>query len=317
MQHATSVYHDFDYQKTEIIGALWQEVEHERMKNEINEKKKRPKVFLSYSYKDNAIAQMIAKRLQDNGIDIWSDLLQLATEESVKNPINKAISASDYLIVLLSKNSIDSKWTNFELNLALNRELKNRDVTILPVLIGDCRIPADLSEHQFVDLRFDFEKGISNLIDQVKLMPEIDFSMLSHEKFEDLIIDLLRCLGFTDIEKEFRINDNNFDVKAIITRFDPFGLRVSDTWIIEIKFYKNSKADLKSINQFASKLLNLPENYKGLLITNGAVTSASQEWLKYMQNNNRISIRIIDSTELKRLLLKNKTLVNNYFKIIW
>lgn len=317
MQHATSVYRDFNYQKKEVIGALWQEMEHERMKNEINEKKKHPKVFLSYSYKDKAIAQVIAERLRDNGIDIWSDLLQLATETSAKDSINKAISARDYLIVLLSPNSIDSKWINFELNLALNKELSNRDVTILPVLIGDCRIPADLSEHQFVDLRFDFEKGISNLVDQVKLMPEIDFSILNHEKFESLIIDMLRCLGFTEIEKEFKINDNNFDVKAVITRFDPFGLRVSDTWIIEIKFYKNSKADLKSINQFASNLLNLPENYKGLLITNGAITSASQEWLRYMQNNNRISIRIIDSTELKRLLLKNKTLVNNYFKIIW
>ncbi len=286
------------------------------MTNDYQKWIKRPKVFLSYSYKDEAVANIIAKRLKNENIDIWSDLLELKDYELIANSINNAISASDYIIILLSRNSIDSNWINLELNMALTRELRSRDITILPVLIGDCKVPSNLSKRRFIDLRSNFEKGISKLINQVKLIPEIDFSTLDHNEFESLIIDLLKRLGFKEIEKEFKIDDNIYDLKAIYSHFDPFGVKVSDIWLIELKFYGDSKADLKSIHRFTNNLMNLPENYKGLLITNSGITSASNEWLEYNRKSNRIEIKIIDSTELKILLLQKQSLVNKYFKNI-
>ena len=281
------------------------------------DRKKRPRVFLSYSHEDENVAKIIAERLKNENVDIELPyLLEYKNYESIENYINDAISASDYLIVLLSKASIISNWINLELNMALTKELNSRDITILPVLIGDCTIPVNISKRRFIDLRSNFEKGIDKLVNQVKLIPEIDFSILDYYEFENLIIDLLKHLGFKDIEKEFRINDRIYDLKAVFSRFDPFETRVSDTWLIELKFYKNSKADLKSIHQFTDNLMVLPENYKGLLITNSVITSASNEWLDYNRKSKRIEIKIIDSTELKRLLLKKKKIVNKYFKNI-
>lgn len=278
--------------------------------------KKIPKVFLSHSFKDDKIAKIIEERLQNENIYISSNLLlDVKDHESMKS-INDAISASDYVIALLSENSINSNWVDLELDMALTRELISRDITILPVLIGDCRIPANLSKRQFIDLRFNFDKGINKLIEQLKLIPDIDFSMLSQDEFRYLIIDLLKHLGFRNIENNFQIDGKIFDLKAIFSRIDPFGANISETWLIELKFYKDSRANLKSIHQFTNYLMHLPENYKGLLITNSMITSASRDWLENNRKISRIDIKIIDITELKRLLIKNKNLVDKYFKTV-
>ena len=299
-----------------LSGAGWSRKGQKSMINNCQECKKRPRVFLSYSHKDEEVAKIIAERLRNENIDIWFDMFESNDSESLKNSVNNAISASDYLIMLLSQDSASSDWINLELNIALNKELNSRDITILPVLIKDCRIPSNLSRRRFIDLRSDFEKGINKLINQIELIPEIDFSMLNYREFESLTIDLLKHLGFKDIESEFQIGNKIYDLKAIFSRFDPFGASVSETWLIELKLYKESKADLRSINQFTINLMDLSGDFKGLLITNSTITSPSREWLENNKKSNRIAIKIVDSTELKRLLLKNKKLVNKYFKDI-
>jgi hypothetical protein len=57
----------------------------------------------------------------------------------------------------------------------------------------------------------------------------------------------------------------------------------------------------------------LPARSKGLLVTNGQLTSAARDWLASAEAQSRIEIRVIEGTELKRLLLQHKELVNKYF----
>lgn len=83
--------------------------------------------------------------------------------------------------------------------------------------------------------------------------------------------------------------------------------------MVEVKFYHKSRADLKSIHQLAGYLSYLPEHCKGLLVTNSQLTSAAREWLASAESKGRIQIRVIDGTELKRLLLQHKNLIYKYF----
>jgi len=126
-------------------------------------------------------------------------------------------------------------------------------------------------------------------------------------------VDLLAMLGFTDMKQGWAIEDKGIDIKALYPRIDPFGAEIIETWLVEVKFYHESRADLKSIHQLAGYLSSLPEHCKGLLVTNSQLTSAAREWLASAESKDRIQIRVIDGTELKRLLLQHKDLIHKYF----
>ncbi len=282
-------------------------------RREKSETTKRYQVFLSYASADKKIAHKIVNELRKRGIRVWFDAYELQHGDSIVKAIENAISASDYLVVLLSPNSVNSVWVQKELGATLSTELTSRDITLLPVLIADCDIPPILASYQYFDLRTDFEQGVARLVEQISIVPEIDFSELDWISFENLIVDLLTKLGFKDIEREWASAGPEVDFKAIYSRFDPLGVEVTETWLIEVKFYRQSRADLRSIRQLVDYLLRHPIRSKGLLITNGQLTSAAKDWLKLAEAKNRIEIRVIDGTELKRLLLQHIDLVNKYF----
>jgi Holliday junction resolvase-like predicted endonuclease len=274
---------------------------------------KRHQVFLSYAKADEEIAQRIADELRWRGISVWFDVYELKAGDSIAKAIEDAISASDYLIVLLSPNSVNSVWVQKELAAALSRDLSARDITLLPVVIADCDIPLLLASYQLLDLRRDFEAGVTRLVEQIGVAPEIDFSELDGRSFENLVVDLLSRLGFTSIEREWASADMEVDIKASYARPDPFRVEVTETWLVEVKFYRQARADLKSIRQLVEYLTRLPAQSKGLLVTNGQLTSAAKDWLNSAKAKSRVEIRVIDGTELKRLLLQHGDLVSKYF----
>ena len=280
---------------------------------EKSETTKRYHVFLSYVSADKEVAHRIVNELRERGICVWFDTYELQFGDSIVEAVENAISASDYLVVLLSPNSVNSVWVQKELGVALSSELTSRDITLLPVLIADCEIPPILASYQYLDLRTDFEQGVARLVEQISIVPDIDFSELDWISFENLIVDLLNKLGFKDIEREWTRNDPGVDFRADYSRLDPLGVKVTETWLIEVKFYRQARADFRSIRHLVDYLSRLPIRSKGLLITNGQLTSAAREWLKSAEAKNRIEIRVIDGTELKRLLLQHRDLVNKYF----
>lgn len=276
-------------------------------------KARRYQVFLSYASADEEVARRIADQLRIQGVRVWFDQYELRFGDSIASAIEHAISASDYLVILLSPHSVNSRWVRTELNATLAQELTTRDITLLPVLIADCEIPSLLASRRYLDLRYNLEQGVRQLVKQIGLVPNIDFSQLDAKSFEQLIVDLLRALGFTEMQREWRIADRSVDIKTLYSRTDPFGVKVTETWLVEVRFYRKSRADLKSIHQLTSYLSTLPEQFKGLLVTNGQITSTARQWLESLQGRSRIEIRVLDGTDLKRLLLQHEDLVHKYF----
>ena len=66
--------------------------------------------------------------------------------DSLIENIQKALSESSFLLVVLSINSVNSEWCKKELNAGLMRELDEKKVVIIPVLIDDCKVPILLKE---------------------------------------------------------------------------------------------------------------------------------------------------------------------------
>ena len=279
----------------------------------MKEQSPQPKVFLSYASEDRDTAIRIAEGLGKLGVQTWFDAVPLG--QSFSKRITEAISASDYLVLLLSPHALASDWVKYELDAALMaKELTARDITILPVLIADTEIPGFLKGIVYLDCRKNIEQGIERLVEQISAAPEIDFSRLTPEKFENLVAELLARLNFTNITRPRRSIETGYDIKAEYIRTDPFELTVTETWLVECKFYQRSRADLKVISQFLIYLSTLGPNSHGLLVINSQLTSVAQEHLANLKLKMGIDVRVLDGTELKRLLIKHKDLVSKYFK---
>ncbi len=122
-------------------------------------------VFISYSARDRAFVERLAADLKAKGLYVWFDQWALKVGDSIVDKINAGIMSHDYLIVVLSKASVDSQWVKKELSTGLMRELEERRVVVLPVLIEDCDIPALLTDKVYADFRDDYSRGLNKLLD--------------------------------------------------------------------------------------------------------------------------------------------------------
>jgi TIR domain len=120
--------------------------------------------FISYSRADTSKKQNIVKQLRARGINLWVDIENLVPGTPAwELEIERAIRGAAGIIVLLSPESNNSEWVRREISFA-----EQNDKYVFPVLIRgdeDDSIPLRLSNHQWVDLRKDFENGLDELSD--------------------------------------------------------------------------------------------------------------------------------------------------------
>ena len=93
-------------------------------------------VFLSHSTKNRNITEKVAETLRSHKIPIWYSDDSIKGAQKWHDEIGKALRRCDWFVVLLSADSITSKWVKMELGYALNHS--QYDEHILPVLLEDC-----------------------------------------------------------------------------------------------------------------------------------------------------------------------------------
>jgi hypothetical protein len=121
-------------------------------------------IFISYSSKDSEFAEKLAFELVKNGIKVWIDKWALKAGDSLIDRIQSAIGDSAFLLIILSKNSVASEWCKKELNSALVRELEEKKVVVIPVVMEECQVPLFLREKLYANFKGGFENGILQLL---------------------------------------------------------------------------------------------------------------------------------------------------------
>ncbi|WAC11764.1 toll/interleukin-1 receptor domain-containing protein [Dyadobacter pollutisoli] len=121
-------------------------------------------VFISYSSKDHEFADRLALALVAKRIKVWLDKWEMQPGDSLLDKIQNGLTDSSYLLVVLSKNSVESEWCKKELNSGLMREIEERKVHIIPIIIDDCKVPVFLREKVYADFRKEFKDGFDELI---------------------------------------------------------------------------------------------------------------------------------------------------------
>lgn len=128
------------------------------------------KAFISHSSKDKPKVEKIVQRLNQASILTFYDKHDIGVGMSLKKTIKKAITSVGYVVLCLSKNSIESKWVLDEIVWALeyaNELGLEGDDFILPVRLETFEYPEKISflkDIKYADFASDFETALANLI---------------------------------------------------------------------------------------------------------------------------------------------------------
>jgi hypothetical protein len=98
--------------------------------------------FISYSKVDQALADRLYADLRQKGIRCWLATKDLKIGDRFHTRINEAIRTHDKLLVILSRDSIDSKWVEVEVAEAFDKETKDRTV-LFPIRLDDAVLDCD------------------------------------------------------------------------------------------------------------------------------------------------------------------------------
>jgi hypothetical protein len=124
-------------------------------------------IFISYNREDSEFADRLAKNLVMDRHNVWMDRWELRVGDSLIEKIQKALTTSSAILVLLSKHSVESEWCKKELNSGLMRELTEKQVLLIPCIIGDCEIPLFLREKLYADFRSDPDEALRQVQDSL------------------------------------------------------------------------------------------------------------------------------------------------------
>jgi len=158
-------------------------------------------IFISYSHSDKAFVNKLALNLVKHDAHVWVDTWELNVGDSILNRVQEAIQVSSALLIVLSNASVASEWCKKELNAGLMRELDEKKVVVLPVLVEDCEIPVFLREKLYADFRKDFKTGLKALVEAVARVTKIDQGRLKTGQSQ---IDWSETWGY--LEKCFQID---------------------------------------------------------------------------------------------------------------
>jgi hypothetical protein len=109
-------------------------------------------IFLCHASEDKAAVEAIYGRLKAFGYKPWLDKRDLLPGQRWRLEIPKAIRASDYILIFLSKTSVAKRGyvqEEFKLALEVLRSIPEGTIYAVPVRLNDCPIP-----DQFEDLHW-------------------------------------------------------------------------------------------------------------------------------------------------------------------
>jgi hypothetical protein len=143
--------------------------------------------FISYSSKDQEFADRLYADLQNKGVRCWFAPHDLHGGEKLHEQIDEAIRRYERLLLILSPNSMSSKWVKTEIRNARKRELAEKKRVLFPVRL----VPFDAIRNWEL---FDADEG-KDLATEIREYYIPDFSEwknhdLYHKEFEKLLRDL-------------------------------------------------------------------------------------------------------------------------------
>jgi hypothetical protein len=286
----------------------------------IKELDRMPSIFLSHNTKDKFFVRELADRLSRMGVKVWIDEAEIKVGDSLTEKIGKAIEETDFVGVVLSKNSINSQWVQKELQIALQEEFRKRKVVVLPLLLEPVDIPPFLKDKLYADFttpekfKLSFPKllealsvpqeKLKSIIEEPKIeVPEATVSRADKElsDFVDLrILDL-------DLERSYKPEES----KLLYNMYLKLSARPSEDWIqifnAERRFPRHTKWRDARVEKDFIVILCVPEELEKVHLNDlkEDVLNANTKYRQYLFERAQMEIKEKDREKTEADKLQN------------
>ena len=120
--------------------------------------KSKYKLFLAYSFADKEFARKLALDLRDIGYTVFDPNENILVSENIKVRVYEMLIHSNAVLLIASKNMLNSRWVKEELSYALENKK-----SVYPVVIDECKIPHQIEMIKYVDMRYDYASSLKLL----------------------------------------------------------------------------------------------------------------------------------------------------------
>lgn len=123
--------------------------------------------------------------------------------DSIIDRVQEAVDGSSALLVILSKASTESEWCKKELSAGLLRELEEKRIVVMPVMLEDCAVPVFARGKMYADFTTNFDDGLRSIVEGISKVTNSAMARIKEPNFN------------TDWSIDWEIQDG--DLSMIIT----------------------------------------------------------------------------------------------------
>ena len=122
-------------------------------------------VFLSHSSADREFVTVLSDTLIRHGVPVWYSDTNILGSQQWHDEIGAALNRCDWMVLVLSPDSVESIWVKREVLFALMQSRYAEK--IVPLVHKNCdfdKLSWVLSQYQMVDFQDDFQNGCKELL---------------------------------------------------------------------------------------------------------------------------------------------------------
>ena len=122
------------------------------------------RLFLCHSHRDKPFVRRLARDLRELSTGVWLDELELSPGDSLHDRIGRALEESGFVGVVLSPDSIKSRWCQSELQQALAKEKRTGKTIVLPLLYRRVQPPPFLEDRLYLGFSRSYWSAVVKLV---------------------------------------------------------------------------------------------------------------------------------------------------------
>lgn len=122
-----------------------------------------PQIFVSFAGEDRPTAYQLADDLSARGVRSFIDATSIGEGENIVEAIDKALTQSDFFVLLWSTHTVGRSWVTAEWTAALTRGLNERRSFLYVVRLDDTPVPTMLAPQKYLDAFADWDAAVARL----------------------------------------------------------------------------------------------------------------------------------------------------------
>lgn len=202
-------------------------------------------IFLSHNSKDKPFVRKLANDLRSQGFYVWVDEAEIKLGDSLIEKIRDGLDRVEYVGVVLSNNSINSHWVKKEIDIAMNQEIEDKKVKVLPLMLEKVDLPYFLKGKLYADFTSEekYSSGLKMVVSRLSENPNTNQAKILSG------IDINETLKrLKHLEEE--LNVTKVDKRLLLERLEKERRRISEGLKNAIQSEESFYPEFSDINKY-------------------------------------------------------------------